>query len=1085
MTNPNDLSEQQHDPVAAPEDSVDCQTDLSELSAEERENLEQARYALSFLDRIRADIQHANQNSTIDVPNANDTGDGVNHATVAENWNSNVDEIGIAEWFGRFQIIETVGQGGFAMVFRARDPKLNRDVALKIPKAHVLQSAEAKLRFEREARAAAMLSHPAIVPVFESGNVGPISFIASEFCDGETLASWFEDRGRSVDTRLAVSTVQRLAEAVQHAHQRGIIHRDLKPANVLLDTSNSAGPLDSLPRITDFGLAKQMDSAEESFTQEGVIVGTPAYMSPEQAKGEIDIGAAADIYSLGVILFELLTGQLPFEKSSHLETLRAVESAPAPALNQIDRSIPRDLSAICQKCLAKSPTQRYSTAHELADDLSAWLENRPVTARPVSLARRFQQWFRRNTELGSALALAFASLAIGLAVSLWQWNLADTHAKRADAQLVKTETAKQQSENRLRQIEDFTQSLTGLFQDLDLKKIGHSNQPLHEVMAHRLIAVGSQLDQGMVEEPLVEAELKTSLAQSLIALGFANDAIEFAKSAVELRRQFLSEDDLLTAASISCLGVAYREAGRYEEALQQHKLSRQILTDRLDENDSEVLEANSHVAVDLQWLGKNDEAIELCEFVLSRRLQLLEENDPRVLSSMNNLAYGFLTNKQFDLAQPIYLRIFELRKKTLGENDYDLLASMEQLARCYLAQGKTAEAFPLFEESLQRRTDTLGETHHATLNSLGGLASCYRADKQFAEALKRFKRVFELRKIRLGATHELTYTAMHDLGATYYSLKQFDQAKSWFEQANEGIKNQLNHDHPKAMQIRQSLAVIYFQEGDQDRAIELLSENVKLARENLSPSHPDYLKSLKNLARAMLSRGQPKDAIEPYSRLVDGLIESRGFDDLQTLSARAQLGNCHYWSSNFEAAIEELEQVLLSDKRIADFDRHSRVLRSAYARGGYIEKFQQLADSDLAMYRKTLEPNSEKMRSRLANLGLDCLFAKNYTMAKPLIAEAIEILEAKNATGYRLPNLRTMLGEALMGSGDLQAAEPLLQSGYDELKMYEDSIHPLARSDVMIEAAQRLLRYHQQAGELAEIEIIEAELERLYDKYDR
>ena len=1083
MTKPNELGEQ-HDPATS-ENSLDRQLELSVLSAEERENLEQARYALSILDRIRADILHVDHHSTVQLPNGLDTEDGVDHLTRAENWNADSDEAEVNETFGRFQILETVGQGGFAMVFRARDPKLNRDVALKIPKAHVLQSAEAKIRFEREARAAAMLSHPAIVPVFESGNVGPVSFIASEFCEGEDLASWFGDQGRTVDMRFAASIVQQLAEAVQHAHQRGIIHRDLKPANVLLDTSTSAGPMDSLPRITDFGLAKQIGSTEESFTQEGVVVGTPAYMSPEQAKGEIDIGAAADIYSLGVILFELLSGQLPFEKSTHLQTLRAVESEPAPALNRIDRSIPRDLSAICQKCLAKSPALRYATAHDLANDLSAWLEDRPVTARPVSLTQRFRQWFRRNTALGSALVFAFASLAIGLGVSLWQWSAADTHAKRADAQLVKTKAANRQSENRRHQIEKFTQSLTGLFEDLDLKKIGHSSQPLHEVMAQRLIVVGSQLEQGMVEEPLVEADLKTSLAQSLIALGFATEAIEFAESAVAIRRQFLTEDNLLIAASISCLGEAYRDAGRYQDALEQHELSRQIYKDQLEEDHTDILAATSQVAVDLQYLGKNDEAIDLCKLVLSRRLLQLEESDPRVLSSMNNLANGFMSNDQFELAQPIYERTLEIRKEVLGENDYDLLTSMDQLARCYLAQNKTSEAFPLLEETLQRRTDTLGETHHATLISLSGMASCYRAEGKLDEALEVFKRVFELRKIRHGETHELTYTTMHDLGATYYSLKQFDQARVLLEQAYEGIQDQLHRDHPKALQIRQSLAAVYYEQGNYDRAIAILNETLKLARESLPPSHPNYLETLRKLARVLLNRGKYDDAIEPFSLLVDALIESRGFDDLQTLNARAELGNCYCWAGNYEAAIEKLEPALASDQRIASHDYYRRSLRAAYARGGYIEKFQPIANQDLAKYRTNLEPMSDKLRSRLTNLGLDCLHVKNYEMAKPLLAESIEIFEAKNTEGAAPPNLRSMLGEALMGIGDLQAAKPLLQSGYEALKKQEESIHPLARGDTMIEAAQRLLRYYEQVGESAEAEIIQAELQQLRDKYDR
>ena len=331
-----------------------------------------------------------------------------------------------------------MGQGGFARVFLARDPQLDRRVALKVPRPETLVDDSARLRFQREAKAAAMLSHPAIVPIYESGSVGPVNFIAFAYCPGKTLAEWISARGPSITTRAAARTVARLADAVEHAHQRGVVHRDLKPANVLIDGAHSDDIADSV-RIADFGLAKGHTEQDQTVTLTGSIVGTPAYMSPEQARGDQQITSATDVYSLGVILYELLTGQRPFARATHLATLRAIESDEPPAPRAINPDIPRDVQAICLKCLRKTAADRYASAHELSADLNRWLQGRPVQARPVSQLEKLAAWRRRNPRLAAATVLAILFFIAGLAGTTWQWRQADENLALSEAEFRRAE----------------------------------------------------------------------------------------------------------------------------------------------------------------------------------------------------------------------------------------------------------------------------------------------------------------------------------------------------------------------------------------------------------------------------------------------------------------------------------------------------------------------------------------------------------------------------------------------------------------------------------------------------------------------
>jgi len=316
---------------------------------------------------------------------------------------------------GKYSIVRSLGRGGFAEVFLAEDEELDRRVALKVPLFNSTMNEDGRQRFEREAKLAASLGHPQIVPVYEYGDLGPVRFIAFALCDGPNLNDWIANNG-PVDFETTAKMVRSLADAVQHAHQRGIIHRDLKPSNVLVDNSEESKdkPIWERLRITDFGLARNFDSHDATLTQDGQLVGTPAYMAPEQAGSGADVGPAADVWALGMMLFELLTGELPFRKPEILTTIRAICDDPVPRARNLRPDVPGGLDAIVNVSLRKNPDDRYESAHALAEDLRRWSSGEPVKAKPQSALSTFAMWTRRNPTVAAVSFLAFFFLSLGL-----------------------------------------------------------------------------------------------------------------------------------------------------------------------------------------------------------------------------------------------------------------------------------------------------------------------------------------------------------------------------------------------------------------------------------------------------------------------------------------------------------------------------------------------------------------------------------------------------------------------------------------------------------------------------------------------
>jgi hypothetical protein len=398
---------------------------------------------------------------------------------------------------GRFAIERELGRGGFGTVYLAHDPELNRPVALKVPRAEALLDPSAGERLRHEARAAALLDHPNIVPVYESGNVGPVWYVASAYCPGVTLAEWVRHRRRSVPWLDVARTMAAAADAVQHAHERGILHRDLKPANILLTADLPAdGPetwagrelRELTPKVADFGLSKVTAGVRDAPTRSGTVLGTPNYMAPEQAEGRVkDVTAATDVYGLGAVLYELLTGRPPFPAGEPLATLRAVSSADPPGPRQIRPDVPRDLELVCLKCLRKEPGGRYPTTAALADDLRRYAGGEPVLARPVGPVERVARWARKRPAAAALAVLVVAipsALATGASWHNRQLNVALETAEhhKADAEASREAMADA--------IDDFMLEASVMLQDL----------PQSEAKQRALLEKAARLCEGLYRD---------------------------------------------------------------------------------------------------------------------------------------------------------------------------------------------------------------------------------------------------------------------------------------------------------------------------------------------------------------------------------------------------------------------------------------------------------------------------------------------------------------------------------------------------------------------------------------------------------
>jgi eukaryotic-like serine/threonine-protein kinase len=686
---------------------------------------------------------------------------------------------------GQYTIVGLIDMGGMGTVYSAQQQRPKRMVALKLMRPGLTSEALVR-RFEYEAEILGRLDHEGIARIYQAGiaetPLGDQPYFAMELIHGRRLDEYADSKQLSIEDRLKL--LMMICNAVHHAHTKGVIHRDLKPSNILISS-------DGQPKILDFGVARAVNSDAKSttlHTEPGQVIGTLAYMAPEQAAGRVnEVDTSSDVYALGVIAYELLSGRLPYQLTGRAlhDAVHVICDEEPTRLSSLNKSLRGDVETIVRKSLEKDKRQRYSTAAAFAADVKRFLEYDPITARPPSAWYQLRKFAKRNRILVGSAAVSILFLLAGLLGTT-------VYAIRADGQRVEAEAARANADA----IKDFL--IEDLIAGASPERL--PDQSIRNSVVEAMISpAASRVTDRFKDRPLVEAAVHDALAMVFQSVGLSAAGLQHAEVALKVRRQLLGNKHADTLQSIINMGYLLESLGRVDEAEVLYREALDGTRRVLGEDHRETLRALNNLGAVLLAQGKLDQAEQAWREALRRSRHVLGDEHPRTLLAIHNLGSVLQARGDQDQCYAMYREALDGARRLLGDDNPTTLAMANSLGNLLQEQRKMDQAEPLRRDVLARRRRVLGNDHPDTFVSINNMASLLEAQGKLDQAAPLYREAVERSRRVLGDDHPASLTAIGNFGALLLAQGKSDQAEPLYREVLERSRRVLGNQHPDTL----------------------------------------------------------------------------------------------------------------------------------------------------------------------------------------------------------------------------------------------------------------------------------------------
>ena len=964
-----------------------------------------------------------------------------------------------SQWIGRYKILQKLGEGGCGVVYMAEQTEpVRRKVALKVIKPG-MDTKQVIARFEAERQALALMDHPNIAKVLDAGTTDKgRPYFVMELVKGIRITDYCDQNHLPTSERLGLFT--QVCHAIQHAHQKGIIHRDIKPSNILV-TLHDGVPV---PKVIDFGIAKATEqplTTKTVFTAVGQFMGTPAYMSPEQAElSGLDIDTRSDIYALGVLLYELLTGKTPFDArellqagldemrrrireeepvrpSTRLSTMVAADLTEVAHQRQsepakLTRFIRGDLDWIVMKCLEKDRTRRYETANGLAMDLRRHLNNEPVVACPPSAAYRFQKLVRRNKVIFAAGCAVAAALVIGLGIAAWQFFEKSKAYNRAVA-----------AEKEAQQVAQFLKDmLKGVGPSVAL---GQDTKMLRGILDKTAERVGKEL----TNQPAVKADLLGIMGRTYLDLGEYSKAEGISREALRLRMALFGETNAFVAASLNDLATALIESKKLAEAetlLRQGLAMRKLL---FGKESPEVAESLSSLSDAIGQLGKHTEADSAQREALRIQRKVFQGARPELVSSLTGLG---LNTTNLDEAEALEREALAMSKELWGDENPDAAWLLYRLSWLADGRGNHTQALTLKHQALAMRRKLLGNDHPDVALSLDNLAEWHLQRNQLDEAEPLLRECLSFREQKMPGMWA-TFVTRDRLGLLLLKQGKYADAEPLLVAACGSMQKSLESNPEQNRYFLrhavEHLMLLYRITDQRDQEAQLKKEITKRYRDEVEHSRSAADRgdagTLNEIAWVLATCEDAEIRDGPHAvQFAEQAVADTGRADKMSLDT---LAAAYAETGQFEKAVGVEKEALAL--------LHDESEKAAYA------SRLQLYSANKPYHEAGVE---ERVANTLAGIASYLLAGGKFAEAEKPARACLTYRQREMPDDWRTFNSRSVLGGSLLGLKNYTDAEPLLRSGYEGMKQREAKI-PASGKIRLNETLERLFQLSEATGQ--------------------